>query len=45
MESPIEMDDLELPLFLETPICYKTCILLCTPPDNEPLEPENHLIV
>ena len=24
MENPIKMDDLGIPLFLETPICYNT---------------------
>ena len=28
MEDPIKMDDLGVPLFLEIPICYMTCLYL-----------------
>ena len=28
MENPIKVDDLGVPLFSETPICYSTCLFI-----------------
>ena len=28
MENPIKVDDLGVPLFWETPICYSTCLFI-----------------
>ena len=41
MENPIKMDDLGVPLFLETPIYDYICICVYTLPETNDIAPEN----
>ncbi len=44
MENPIKMDDLGVPLFLETPISSITCITSILPLISSPLPTTQHWI-